>query len=122
MPLAEIRIGDEFKDGEGRFINYDAIPLEQRAQLRKQQHVDIRLFNDEPVSVPVNMLYLDSLSLFELDQLKMSQINQNAKVVLREGEQWTNGTVSRQADRNFWHGISLACTTTGPNITQSVIV
>lgn len=123
MPSVEIPIPDEFTEEAGKFTNYDAIPLNQRDQLHKQKHVDIRLFNDEPVSSGISMLYLDALTLFELDQLKMNQlsIDDGAQIVIHAGENWTAGTVARQSDRNYWHGISLSCTVTGPNITQSVM-
>lgn len=120
----EIQIADEFTNAVGEFPNYDAIPLNQREQLREQEHVDIRLFNDEPLLTSVNMLHLDLLTLYEIGQLSMDQISTDfgAKIVLRTGEKWTAGTVTRQTDRNYWHGISLSCTTGGPNVTESVMI
>lgn len=122
MPSVEIQIADEFTEEAGEFTNYDAIPLDQREQLKLQKHVDIRLFNDEPLSASITMLQLDTLTFFQLSQLQMNQISidTGAQIILRTGENWSAGTVARQADRNNWRGISLACTTAGPNITQSV--
>lgn len=118
MQLVEIPIKDDFSDREGRFRNYDAANRDQREQLYKQKHVDIRGFRQEDLSARIPMLYLDLLTMEILDVRTMSELNGN--VVVRRGEQWTQGTVLKETDRNNAHGLNLSCSV-GTTVTQSII-
>ena len=118
MQLVEIPIRDDFTNGEGRFRNYDAANRDQREQLIKQKHVDIRSFRQEDISARTQMLYLDLITMEILDELTLAQLNGN--VVVRRGEQWTQGTILKETDRNNVHGLQLSCSV-GTTVTQSII-
>ena len=120
MPQVEIPIGDDFKNEEGRWPNYDAIDLNQREQLTKQKHVDLRSFVQTDTTVRINMLYLDLRDMAGLNSRNMNALN--GSVAVRKGEQWSAGSVGPQADRNNVNGLSLTCTVAGnPNTTESRI-
>jgi hypothetical protein len=123
MPQVDIQITDEFTDNNGQFGNYDAIPLNQRTQLRKQKHTDIRLFHPETVSVTPRMLHLDQLAMNTLDGMSMGQlsVDGDAVFILDQGESWTAGTVDRDPTKNNWGTIELTCPNGATTITQSVM-
>lgn len=120
----EIPITDEFSTLTGEWTNYNVIPTGQQGQIRNQKHVDIRCFDNTDLGAPVSMLSLDTLTMAQLDQIKMSAISIDVagKVVVRPGEEWTAGTTGKQSDRNNWTGISLTCTTGNTSTTQSVVM
>lgn len=118
MQLVDIPIRENFEDQEGRFRNYDAANLDQRQQLVKQKHVDIRGFRQEDISVRMPMLYIDLLTMQILNEQTMLKLNGN--VIIRRGEQWTQGTFLIELDRNNVHGMRLACPV-GTTVTESVI-
>jgi hypothetical protein len=95
-----VPIQEEFDDPQGGFENYDAYDTDQRFALANQRHVDIRNFRTD-----ANVQQMDDLS---------------GAAIIRQPEQWTEGTLDQQADRNNWNGISLDLTT-GSNTTTSVI-
>jgi hypothetical protein len=118
--MAEIPLREDFSNDEGRFVNYDTQDLDQREQLAKQKHVDIRSFvgDDLQTQTRLTMLYLDLNQMDEMELLDMEALE--GLVVARRGEAWTVGTVERQADRNNWRGITLSCIV-GVNTTESVL-
>lgn len=118
MPTVDIPIRDEFDDDQGRLYNYDCYDEAQRKQLAKQKHVDIRSFVQTDTFVPSNLGRLDQLSMGVLDTMTMSSVG--SPVLYQKGEAWTVGTVTPQADRNSWNGISMNCSV-GTNITTSVL-
>lgn len=118
MQLADIYIGEKFEDAQGRFRNYDVIANPQQQQLYKQAHVDIRRFDNEDVTTFIPMLYLDLLSMNLLNLQQVGALGGSA--VVRYGEQWTQGTVGANSDRNNINGIQLSCEA-GYNVTESVL-
>ena len=118
MQQVEIPIRDNFDNAEGRFRNYDAVPRNQREQLYKQAHVDIRGFRQEDIGARVPMLYIDLLGMSDLDLRDMSELN--GTVIVNRGEQWTQGTVQKNSDRNNAYGLTMACVV-GTNTTKSVM-
>lgn len=113
---------DLFEEFEDNFRDYDTANDAQLNQLRKQEHVDLRSFESHEIRVPINMLYLDLLSMLTMNLHTVGDLDGDISV--RSGEQWTNtGTsviVSRQGDRNNANGLSMACTT-GDNSTASIL-
>jgi len=118
MQLADIPIGEEFEDEQGRFRYYDAVSRSQQEQLYKQVHADIRCFDNNDVTTLTPMLYLDLLSMNLLDLKQVGALG--GSVTVRYGEQWTQGTVGPNVDRNNTSGLEFSCTT-GTNTTQSVL-
>lgn len=118
MQLVDIPIRENFEDNEGRFRNYDAASLDQRRQLIKQKHVDIRGFRQEDLAARMPMLYIDLLTMEILDERTMG--NLNGSVVVRRGEQWTQGLFYIELDRNNVHGMRLTCPV-GTTVTESVV-
>jgi len=118
MQQVEIPIRDNLDNSEGRFRNYDAVPRNQREQIYKQAHVDIRGFRQEDIYARVPMLYIDLLGISDLDFKDMSELN--GLVTVKRGEQWTQGSVQKDVDRNNEYGLTLSCLA-GSNTTQSVM-
>lgn len=123
-----IDITDEFSYPQGRWYHYDAVPEIQKRALRNQRHVNIRSFVDERRSSEVTMLFMDRLTMYDLDDRHLADFSIDsispARIVVQENERWTNGTVKKQSDRNHWNGISVVCNTSVSNLTttQSVIL
>lgn len=120
MTLVNIPLYEEFTDPLGRWGNYDTEDLDQRDQLVKQEHVDLRSFVNDVVTHPASMLDLDQILLTTLDGDTMGDLE--GFIVTRSGEGWTAGTLGPQSDRNNWDGISLECTTVGLGITTTASV
>lgn len=118
MPVRNITIRDEFDDRAGRFINYDCYDDAQLQQLLKQKHADIRSFVQTDIFVPIDLNYLETLGMTDLDSMTMDDIE--GSYLFQKGEAWTVGSAGPQSDRNHWNGISLNCSA-GTNITTSVL-
>lgn len=124
MTQADIPLTEEFTEPDGEFTYYDAIPVTQQTQLRKQKHVDIRsMYGDAStvsiVARDVYMLFVDSLSMNDLSLIQMEELD--AQVTIKEGEQWSVGTWSQDATRHHWNVLSIPCTSGSPAISRSVI-
>lgn len=121
-------ITDEFYETDGQWFQYDAVPTSQRGALRTQKHTNIRSFVNDSRAAEVIMLYMDRLTMHDLDGKALSDFTVDAatpaSVIVLANEQWSNGTVGPQSDRNNWNGISVTCDTSKSNltITQSVIL
>jgi hypothetical protein len=113
-----VPIQEEFDDPQGGFENYDAYDTDQRFALANQRHVDIRNFRPDAKFVTVQMIHLDQMTNTDANVQQMDDLSGAA--IIRQPEQWTEGTLDQQADRNNWNGISLDLTT-GSNTTTSVI-
>lgn len=118
--LKNIVIREEFDDGQGRFLHYDAYDVSQRAAIVNQKHVNIRTFTNDPITKNTEMGDLSLFTMGDLSTLTMDDLDGQTTVV-RRGEEWTQGTVGLQADRNNWRGISLSCTAGGTTSTESVL-
>lgn len=125
-----IPITDEFNNELGEWNNYDVIPIAQEEGLKTQKHVDIRSFVSELPASLIEMLFLDRLSMYELDNLTLEDISSDgspsARLIVENDESWSAGEVGPQSDRNNWNGIKIECdpevsevTTTQSVITQN---
>lgn len=120
-------ITDEFSRKDGRWFQYGAVPLDQRDQFYRQKHVNIRSFVSDELAAPVTMLFMDLLTMEDLDDKAISTFTSDtspkAKLVVQENENWTFGATERQADRKNWFGITVECDTSISNLTttQSVM-
>lgn len=117
-------ITEEWKGLHG-YDHYNAVPAAQAIQLRKQNHVNIRSFFGDLLTTnllgrPVYMLFLDSLTMDDLADIKMTALD--AQVTVREGEQWSVGTWARDASRKNWNVLSITCTANVPSISYSLVV
>lgn len=123
MAEAEILLGDTFDRPNGQYTNFAAIPDVQNTQLALQKHTDIRCMNQEDIRTEIIMLYLDLLTMSDLNTQSMGDLDGtvDGNVVVKRGEQWTRGIFGAQSDRNNWSGMSFDCST-GTNLTQSVMV
>lgn len=121
MPHKAIAIKEDFSNDQGQLLNYDAYNQAQRFAVPRQKHVDIRSFNQEPIGTRAIMLHFDQFQMEDLSPgiRQVQELEQD--VAIRRGEEWTLGTVGKQADRNNWNGISLSCTANATTATQSVI-
>ncbi len=125
MTQVDIRITDEFNEPADQFAFYDAIPLVQRTQLRKQKHTNIRSFVGDVNLValaarPVYMLFLDSLNMDRLSGISMTELD--AFVTVREGENWTLGTAAKDVTRRNWWILSVDCPVGHTTITSSTVL
>lgn len=102
-----IPLWDEFDNPQGQFINYDAHATTQRAQLERQQHVNIRSFENDDVLIAIPMLYIDLLPMSLIDNQLM--IDLEGSTVVRAGERWSAGTVAKDATRKNWRVLSVPC-------------
>lgn len=112
-----VPVYENFDNALGEFPNYDTYDSGQRTQLALQKHVNIRSFVQNSLTEPFTMLLLDEYQMTALDLLTMAQLE---TLTVVQGENWTNGAVGPQSDRNNFSGISLACGT-GETDTQSVM-
>lgn len=113
---SNIPLWDEFSDVAGRFINYDAHDTEQRNQLNRQQHVNIRSFENDDLLIAIPMFYLDLLPMSLLNNQRM--IDLEGSTVVKAGERWTNASVAKDPLRKNWRVLSMECVV-GINITES---
>jgi hypothetical protein len=114
----EIPLGERFDDPYGRFLNHDAYSSTQLAQLRKQQHVNIRSCRPN-ASRTLTMFDLDLLSMSGFDVDPMSALESTTPIQNRPQENWTTGVVGATAF-NQWFGVTLTLGA-GTNTTQSVM-
>ena len=114
--MSEVR--EEFDNGQGEFNDYSSLDVAQGAALSRQRHVDIRNFDNDPLTVTARMIHFDRNSLNDLNGTAMIDLEGSIEVF--PGETWTNGTVQRDATRNHWRGITLTCSP-GVNTTLSSI-
>lgn len=117
--LDEIPLRENFEDPQGRFLNYDAYDTNQLAALKNQQHIDIRSFEENDVVTTISMLYLDLLALTTLNNMTMDDLT--STTVVRAGERWTNGTVTKDPARKNWNKLFMPCSA-GTNTTISLFV
>ncbi len=118
MPELPPSLRELFNNPQGQLLDYDAYPANQRIQIPRQQHVDIRTFEAEPTTTRATALHFNQFAVDGLNPLTMADLEQD--VAIRRGEGWTNGVVERQADRHNWGGITIQCNT-GTTVTSSVI-
>lgn len=148
MTIPVIPLYEDAMSPTGTFSNYDTYNSAQLISLAEQEHVDIRSFrfigstgvvttmlvlNGDNMlilgglevggmtytsdTIPPTMFVLDGDSMTLLDTLAVGEMTLTPVL---ETEGWTAGTVAAQSDRNYFNGISLACTT-GANVTASVM-
>lgn len=114
VSIRETPITEQFDNASGRWRNYDAYDATQRAQLRLQQHRDIRCFKTATTTA-LTMTDLDVRTMQGLDGTAFSGfVTTNGSY----GETWSLGTLAVQSDRNNWHGLTVPCST-GANVTAS---
>ncbi len=117
--MTVIPIQERFENPEGQWEHYAIYNTDTNFRLYRQKHVDIRDFNPEAEKISLAMLELDQLTMGELTGSKqMSDLE--GLVTLYKAEQWTNGELDFQADRNNWKGLTLTLSE-GTNTTDSVL-
>lgn len=116
--MSVIPIQERFEDPEGQWEHYATYDTDSNFALYRQKHIDIRDFNPENETIHLSMVEMDQLSMAEYVGKKMSDLE--GIVVLYKGEQWSNGELDFQADRNNWKGLTLTLVE-GVNITESVL-
>lgn len=65
--VEDVEITDEFADNLGEWFGYASIDQTQQTALREQKHVDIRSFVPDQPAAAFNMLFMDRLSMYNLD-------------------------------------------------------
>lgn len=87
--MALIPITEEFDSPTGQYVNLDTANPVLLDELKGRQHVDLRSFYGDEISVP-NFVYQLNLPMSTLDTLSMEDLE--AMVVLRPKEPWTVGS------------------------------
>lgn len=116
--MDNVILSDQFEQTRGKFVQYDTYEQIPRLRIIDQAHVDIRSFNNDAGLSEWRMLELDQTSMDALNGLEMGALE--GSYTYLNGEEWTVGTVGKQADRNNWHGLSMTCPP-GVTTTTSVI-
>lgn len=121
-----VPLTDEFTNILGEWINYSSISLAQEEQLRLQKHIDIRSFVPDKYAAQVTMFMMDRLTMFSMDNSELGLYSRDsvspAKIIVKDNEGWTFGSVGPQSDRNNWNGIEVECLANQITTTQSVIM
>lgn len=113
MSSSSIALSNLFDHATGEFPNYSTpatttATRNQQTQLQNQKHVDIRTFNNQGLTTQRVMVHMDTLQMDDLDPMIMSELS--AFMTVRASESWSSpAVVGRQADRNYWYGLSLSC-------------
>jgi hypothetical protein len=81
-------LNEEFESVRGEWINYDAYDAGLRAILRDQKHVDIRNFQTDDITAPLNVLELSKYEVDDFAGLTVAQV-QALTTAVKGGEHWT---------------------------------
>lgn len=114
--ITEIPLTDEFENNDGEWEDYDTGPLDHRAQLQQQKHINLRSMIGDATTFydigrEINMLILTRLSMQELSVRTLGALStdNDAHAVVRQGERWSSGTTAKDPTRNNWYILSLDC-------------
>jgi hypothetical protein len=121
MPHKSVPVKEEFDNGQGQLLNYDAYDQSQRFAVPRQKHVDLRTFENDPIVTRAIMLHFNQFTLNDLSGDTRTMVDLESNVAVRPGEGWTLGTLGKQADRHNWNGIEIECAADVTTVTSSVI-
>lgn len=114
-------IREEFDNPQGVLGPYDSYNQTQRFAVPRQKHVDLRVFEHAPTTTRAIMLHFNQFTMTDLSGGTRTLADLESNVAIRPGENWTIGTVDKQADRNNWKGISITCAANTTTVTASVV-
>lgn len=103
----DINIAEGFDNPTGSFDGYDAYDPDQRKQLHKQKHINLRNFDPTIIKTEIRMIHLDRLTMRDLEATTMEDLEGLVKITT--GEDWTPGDLITVTDRNNVWGLSLNC-------------